>query len=77
MTKRQAASTDRYTFTVSTAKYRVKVRTRDPFDAAVSAVKTGKFKTMGALMQIDRKGGETCYVLSESACKAAGMWADK
>lgn len=70
-------STDGYTFTVRTSKYTVKVKAKDPFAAAVAAVKTGKFKTMGQLLQIDRQGAESHYCSSERVCKAAGMWSDE
>ena len=61
-------------WSVNTAEQTVKVRAKSPFDAAVAAVKTAKFKAMGLLMECKAKGIPEHYVSSEKVCKAAGMW---
>lgn len=63
-------------FTIRTGNQKAVIEETTPWKAAVAAVKSAKFKSMGALMQIDRKGGETSFVSSVRACKAAGMWRD-
>ncbi len=66
-----------WTVQTGSQRVRVKLATKSPFKAAVAAVKTARFKSMGLLMQVNTKGMPPHYVSSERACKAAGMWGEK
>lgn len=65
------------TFIVSSGGQRKTIKAaKDPFDACIQAVKSLHFKSLGLVMQVNRKNAETSYCSTERVCKAAGMWGE-
>ena len=60
-------------FTVRTGNQAIRVRAGGPFEAAIKAVKTGKFKAIGWLIEVKRKRGETHYCDALKVVQEAGM----
>lgn len=53
----------------------VRVEARTPFSAAVKAVKTGRFRTMGYLLRVETMPPTVAwYISSIKVCKASGLW---
>ena len=60
-------------FTVATIKKRIKVKARSPWQAAVEAVKTRRFKSIGMLIEVRDPKSTMFYVSGIKAAKAAGL----
>ena len=63
-------------FTVATIKKRIKVKARSPWQAAVEAVKTRRFKSIGMLIEVRDPKSTMFYVSGIKAAKAAGLLVD-
>lgn len=64
---------------VSSGGHQVKASGVDVLNAAVAALKTETFDSLGLIMRVwpaneEPNDDNTYFVLSENVCKAAGMW---
>ena len=63
-------------FTVWTCGKKLKVEARSPWLAAISAIKTKRFKSIGVLIQVTDPKGTEFFISGIRAAKAAGLLAD-
>ena len=55
----------------------IKIRAHTPREAAIAAVKTGRFRALGDLLRIETSPPTVAwYMDSVTVCKDAGMWRD-
>lgn len=66
-------------YTVSSAGYRYTCRADSPEIAVACALRSGKFKRLGMVIQVHQVGKtelDDWFVSSDYACKTHGVWID-